>query len=258
MKSHLSIKTKYTNGRTLLADSYFTSPYKVTSPLYHSTWQNEEQAEIMLMSSSAGLLKDDEVTMDFHFGSQSNVKISSQSYEKIFDTQEGMVRRHTNIILEENASVLFMPKPTIPFRNSCFFSKTKVELNSNSTFYYSDIFTAGRVHMEESFAMKNFHSILEVFVDGKIAFCDNTRIEPSKHKYNSLGLWHDFTHNALLYIYKKNEEDKAFISLIREEASKEIPQYACGVTQVHQGILVRVLGNQGDKISRFFEQITLL
>ncbi len=252
MNSHLSVKTKFNNNKTVYDDVYFTPPYKIIAPLY-----NDKEAEIMILSSSAGLLKNDKIQMDFHFTEHSNVKISSQSYEKVFDTQDGFVEKNTSIIVEENARVLYMPHPTIPFKNSNYMSRVNANISSKSTFFYSDIFTCGRVFMNEKFLMNQFHSCVKICVDSQLVFADNTLINPKVWNYNSLGLWHGYTHNGLLYAYFPNlEKEKEFIEFARRKAEEIIPLFEYGVSQSRKGLCVRILGDNGDKIYNFFKLLS--
>ncbi len=256
MQSKVSLITKYSHNKTVYDSIFFTPPYKIISPLYETLYGKEE-ANIVLMSSSAGLLKGDKVEMDFTFKENSCAKITSQSYEKIFDTQEGKVEKILNIMAEKNTHISYMPYPTILFKNSNYMNKAQIRLSKNATFFYSDIFSAGRIHMGESFLMNKFQSLLHVYVENKLIFADNTYINPKKYKYNSLGLWGGYTHNGLLYaFFPKEEDENAFLSYARQKAKEDRAQFEFGASKSHKGICIRVLGNNGDKIYNYFNEIS--
>ncbi len=252
MNSQVRLSTKYSYNKTVYDDVYFTAPYKIIAPLYE-----DEEAQIIIMSSSAGLLKDDVVEMDFDFGANTKAKISSQSYEKVFDTQSGIVKKNVSINIAENACIRYMPHPTIPFKNSNYLCNTTINLSKNSCFFYSDIFTCGRVFMDEVFLMNKFQSLVKIYIEGKIAFADNTLIEPKNWNYNTLGLWHEFSHNGLLFAYFDNEKsENDFIDFARAYGAKTIPNFELGVSRAFKGICVRVLGDNGDKIYNYFNEIS--
>ncbi len=252
MQSCVRFSTKYSHHKTVYDDVYFTPPYKLIAPLYEG-----EEAHIILLSSSAGLLQGDVVHMDLHFGAQSQALVGSQSYEKVFDTQEGRVEKNVRMRAEALSRVRYMPHPTIPFKNSHYVSKTHMDLASDSTFFYSDIFTAGRVHMGESFLMKTFQATVHVYVENKLAFADNTLIDPERWNYATLGLWHGFSHNGLLYAYfPSQQQEDLFISLARQKAAEKLSHYEVGVSKAQQGVCVRVLGDSGDNIYTYFKEIS--
>ncbi len=252
MQSCARFSTKYSHQKTVYDDVYFTPPYKLIAPLYE-----EEEAHIILLSSSAGLLQGDVIDMDFHFGAQSQALVGSQSYEKVFDTQGGRVEKNIRMSAEALSRVRYIPHPTIPFKNSHYVSKTYIDLANTATFFYSDIFTAGRVHMGESFLMKKFQATVYVYVEKTLAFADNTLINPARWNYATLGLWHGFSHNGLLYAYfPSKEKEDVFITLARQKAAEKIPYFEMGASRAQKGVCVRVLGDSGDKIYAYFKEIS--
>lgn len=249
MDSKVSLSTKCSGKKTVNRDVYFTPPYKIIAPIYTG-----DEAEIFLLSSSAGLLKGDTIDMDFRFEENSKVKISSQSYEKVFDTQDGCVTRNLSIDVLDKARVKFMPYPTIPFKNSSYTSTCEVNLAEDCKFCYLDIFSCGRVHSDERFKMRSFHNYLSVNVAKKPVFIDNTLIDPVRWDYNSIGMWHGFSHNGFMYVYSKNSEQD-IINLALELGTQKLEGYEFGASRCRAGVCIRVLGNSGDKIFKYFEEI---
>ncbi|MGN0183008.1 MAG: urease accessory protein UreD, partial [Candidatus Ornithomonoglobus sp.] len=74
----LYIETSCANGRTVVSDSSFTAPFKITKPFY-----NGDTAEIMIMQASAGILEGDSHELEFNVRSGSRVIITGQSYTKL-------------------------------------------------------------------------------------------------------------------------------------------------------------------------------
>ncbi|MFI3226969.1 MAG: urease accessory protein UreD [Clostridia bacterium] len=252
MNSKVCVSTKFNGKKTVNDDVFFTPPYKIIAPIY-----NDDEAEIVLLSSSAGLLKGDNIDMQFSFGENSNAKISSQSYEKVFDTLDGKVTRRVEIDVLQDAFVKFMPYPTIPFKNSNFHSVTTVNLAKKSKFCYVDIFSCGRVLSDERFEMNKFYNNFTVKVKNIPVFIDNTLIEPKIWDYDSIGLWHGYTHNGFMYIYGSDDEQ----SLIKDtlELAKElIPDFEIGASQCKKGICIRILGDSGDRIFKYFKKVSIL
>lgn len=82
---------------------------------------------------------------------------------------------------------------------------------------------------------------------------DHTLLDPSWFAYDMPGLWNNYTHNGLLYLYTSDGEQKSrWIQMIRD---KKPDQVEAGCSECRQGILLRVLGKSGDAVYDYFEDI---
>ncbi len=140
--SKLYLKTAIgAHGRCVIADNYFTPPFKLM-PAFH---EKDSLSEIMLLVVGAGMLKGDAQDIKIEIGQGCQLKLSSQSFEKIFDTEDGYASRDTHVVVEENALLDFSPLPVIPFANAHFKNHTQIVLHPNSELLYSEIIAAGRI-----------------------------------------------------------------------------------------------------------------
>ncbi|PAF51597.1 urease accessory protein UreD [Helicobacter sp. 13S00477-4] len=195
-ETKLSLKTKIgLNGKCIIEDTFFTPPLKLMSPFYE-----DDTANIMLISVSAGLMEGDHQEMDFDIGQDCKVKLTSQSFEKIHNTQKGFASRNTQIKIANNATFDFSPLPIIPFANSDFRGSTTIYLKTNSNLIYSEIITAGRTSRDEIFAFKNFSSKLKIYKENKPIFFDNTLLDPKTIELNNVCLFDNYTHYLNLII----------------------------------------------------------
>lgn len=252
MHSQIRIATAHRHNKTVCDDIYCTSPYKIVMPFSEDT-----ATHIVLLSSSAGLLRGDSIHMNLTFGAHSRALISTQSYEKIFDTQDGCAEKELCMHIGDHAHIRYMPQPTIPFANSRYVCTTHMHLAETATFFYSDIVSCGRVFMGECFCMQSFQSRAYVYLNGTPIFADNTYVNPTLWDYTKLGLWHNFSHNGLLYAFFPTvQHEEAFIELARQRATEMIPHFAVGVSRAQKGVCVRTLGDSGDKIFHYFDTIS--
>ncbi len=249
MDSKIYIKTKYTGKKTVYDDVFFTPPYKIIAPLYH-----EDEAEIMILSSSAGLLGGDQVDMKLDCLEGSNVRITSQSYEKIFDTDGKKAKKKVEINVYPEAVVKYMPHPTIPFANSDYENEVIVNLSEDTIFCYSDIINCGRVYMGERFLMKRYENYFRVNVGGIPVLIDHVVVDPKQWEYSTIGLWHEYTHNGLLYLYAQGKE-QLLIEHAREMGLLMLPDFEVGASLSKKGVCIRVLGDSGERISEYFQEL---
>lgn len=252
MNCKLFIKTNVLHGKPNIEDMYFTAPYKIMSPFLEG-----EQMEIMQMSASAGLFGGDTFSLDLQFGQGSKVTYSSQSYEKVFPRKDLQTKRELKINVEQNANVIYLPYPIIPFANSSFLGKNTIFVHPDSAFIYGDIFTCGRTGMGEYFQMKQYESRTKIYVGNELAFAERTWICPEKLSYQTMGMWGKYTHNGMLYLYDGDREEKEEWERWIEEIRKISKEKDCvtGVSKCPRGIVLRVLAMSGDKIYQMFQKI---
>ncbi|PAF43928.1 urease accessory protein UreD [Helicobacter sp. 11S03491-1] len=197
-ESKLSFKTKLDpRGKCILEDVFFTPPLKLMPPFY----EEEDRANLMLISVSAGLMEGDNQEIDLEIGKDCNLKLSSQSFEKIHDTKDGFASRNTRIHVHSNATFDFAPLPIIPFKNSCFKGDTTITLEPSSRLFYSEIICAGRVGRDEIFEFRSFSTGLKIFLQEKLVFFDNTILDPQKTELRNKCLFDKYTHYLNLVIF---------------------------------------------------------
>lgn len=243
MDSELRLICDYKYEKTNIEDLYYTSPYKIMHP-----FMDGKKMEVILMSSSAGLLAGDCFRCKIQVKDRAYLSFLSQSYEKIFDTLEEKASRSTFIWVGSKATLKYLPLPAIPFANSSFVANSEIHLEESSTLVYSEVISCGRVGMGEKFKMRSFHSKTNVYVDDALVFADNTLISPSEINYEKIGMWGEFSHSGMLYIYCPDfiGSEQKLISEIKDIYEKQ--NIFAGASKCKKGILVRSLGHSGDEL----------
>lgn len=238
--SELYIRTEYNGKRTVMTDSYFTSPCKVAKPFVYDNY-----TEIMVMMASAGMLEGDIYEHIYDICEGSRLKITGQSYTKIFKCESAGVEQNVKIRLGENAMLYYCPCPVIPFGGSIFRSKTEFYIKKTSVLMFCDIFSCGRAAMGERFLFKSYAAKNRVYIDGVPVFSDFTRLIPEEIELSGTGFFEGYTHIGLIYIYG------ADIDRLPDTEGLE-----AAMTRASCGMCVKVLGNSADEIVRFFNDIT--
>lgn len=250
MESRLYLETAEKQGKTHIKDMYFTAPYKIMS-----AFPKEKHIDIVVMSASAGLLSGDSFVGEFNFGEKSDVTYLSQSYEKVFCKKQLPTTKKVTMEVGSGSRVKYLPYPMIPFAGSDFFMETHANVKEDAAFVYGDIFTCGRTGMGEYFQMERYESKTKIYVEGKLAFADHTLLFPKKFQYDTLGMWHGYTHNGILYFYVPDQEkEQKIVEAIRE--GLEIKQGVFGVSACCRGIAVRILAMSGEEIYNAFQWIS--
>jgi urease accessory protein len=237
----LYIETAYENGKTVVKDSFFTSPFKITKPL-----QTGDMAEIMIMQASAGILEGDEHEIELKIHSGSRVAVTGQSYTKLFKMENGKARQNVKITVEKDGFLCYLPCPVIPFCESEFIGTNEIYLEKGARFVMQDIFACGRYGMGEKFGFRKYHSRTQVYENGKIVFADNTRLVPSEFDISGTGYFEGYTHQGLAYFY-------GFEKINAPDSDNVI----AAVTQAKKGQLLRVLGNSSDETEQYLKNVIM-
>lgn len=247
LKSKMAVTASVLHGKTQMEDVYFEAPYKVMSPF----WEDGTM-EIMQMSSSAGLLNGDSFSLDILVKEGANLRYVSQSYDKVFDTQDGFATKELHMNIEESAHMEYMPYPVIPFGGSDYRYRGEVRVHETAFLAYADIFTCGRTGMGEYYKMKSFDSVTKIYIGNKLDFVDHTRIRPAELDYRKIGMWGEYTHNGMLYLYSPKWKADYI-----PDIQNIIEAYGLlsGISSTEKGIIIRTLGYRGDDLFRCYREI---
>jgi urease accessory protein len=255
MKGYVELDTRLSRKQTTVTASLrYAAPYLVMHPFKRRSW-----TEYLIMSSSAGLLAQDESRFSFHFGAGTHTKIRTQSYEKVMDTRGSLATKSMNITLDEHAVASVLPLPTIPFAGSSFKSTTHIDMNPQSALLVAEVTACGRVARGESFAMERFLSTTTVTLAGEMVLRDGLLLDPSLFVHTGPGQWGEYTHAATLYIHlpvsvAATRDYDALIALLRQMPANA-GQAEIGVTRALAGLSVRIMTMSGENTMRLLEEL---
>ena len=238
--SILKLTAESRNGRTVIADTQFTSPLKIANPFYR-----DDHTEVMMMAASAGILEGDHYDIELTVKSGASLKFTAQSYTKIFKAESVGASQKVKITVESGGSLVYMPCPVIPFGGSIFDARTEVHLQEGSGFAMTDILSCGRTAMKERFEFTSYRSRVAVYIDGKLCFLDNQRLIPSEASLAGLGFFEGRSHVGMMYIYG------------RETDIPECDKIEFASTNAAKGICIRAAADSADEIWRFFGDVVL-
>ena len=230
--SELFIRTEFQNGKSIIADSYYTAPLKIAKPFYHSG-----HTEIMQMCASAGLLENDNYQVRLEIGENSRIQLTTQSYAKLFRAEQNGAEQTVFADISGNAALFYLPGPAIPFAGSRFRAETEFHIKKKSTLVFCDILSCGRAAMGEQFQFTSYTSKTSVYLEDKLVFLDNSRLRPAQADLAGPGFFEGYNAQGMIYLY--GMEPGRIPSLPGGEVS---------FSQAPEGILVRALANSADSI----------
>lgn len=250
MNTNLRLQISLQNQKSVVTDSYFTSPLKIGLPNHQGN-----RLKVVLMMASAGILKGD--TFQYHIRCRQGTKVllTEQSYTKIFNTGDGGAARCQNIIVEPEASMYYWPCAVIPFAQSTYDGNTMVHLSRSSEFVYRDILAAGRIGMGEKFAFTHYANNICVKVDDVMVFVDKCLFEPEKMNPSGMFFFDEFTHQGTLYYYGRTEKQELLLKWFFERMEELNKRNACGITKAREGICFRILAHTAQDIEEIFDEM---
>jgi len=254
MKAALHVQTGLRNGISWLKKSYASTPFKVANITENKT---DHTLQLMLMSSSPGILDGDEFKLTFELEAGSSLHVQTQSYQRLYNMKQ-QAAQQMNVLLQPGSHFYFLPHPTVPHENSVFKSVNNFYLSDGCSLLFGEILTCGRKLSGETFLFKSYHNITRVFINGKLAIKENLLMKPAAISVGSIGQLEGFTHQASLMYVAETADLKQLIADIIHllEAENEID---FGVTAAPvNGMIVRILGNKAEQLHDCLKKIGLI
>lgn len=250
-ESLLFIKTKLSNNKTIIEDSYFTAPFKIAKPFYN---YEDNVVNLVVMCASAGIMEGDCYRINMEIGKGSAISLQGQSFSKIHQMDKGDAKQENHFYIEENAFLDYDPKPTIPYAKSNYTSTTICYMQKGSQYIYSEIISCGREKSGEQFAFKQYKNCNKVYYYDELLFLDNQLLIPEVQQVSDIGFFENYTHQATLaYFFDSMDSDlieRLFCIL------EQFNNIEAGVSATHKnGIIVRMLANGSEYIENIIKSI---
>lgn len=259
MIAKLDIETIFKNGITSLKRSYFTPPFKVANITED---KSSPDLQLMLMSSSPGILDEDEYELKMELGENSSLQLHTQSYQRLFNMKKG-AKQIMKVHLHKRASFIFLPHPSVPHENSVFTTINKFYLNSGCRLIWGEILTCGRKlstgllsENGEVFLFSKYHSITEVFIDNKPIIKENLLMRPLLIDPKAIGQLEGFTHQASFIFLDEKTDCIDAADTIHEYLSLQ-QEIVFGITTpTANGLIIRLLGYKAEQLHDCLKAIT--
>src|SRR4051812_49392668 len=159
MIASLHIETALRENKTYLKNCFFSTPFKVANITEDKA---ERCLQLMLMSSSPGILDGDEYYLKVELPDGCSLKLHTQSYQRIFNMKKG-ASQNMQVYVGKNSSFYYLPHPSVPHKMSDFVATNKIYLSARCTLTWGEVLTCGRKLSGEEFKFNRYQSITEIF-----------------------------------------------------------------------------------------------
>lgn len=249
--SKVHIQTVLKGNKTVLQKSFCNPPFKIADVTEDSL---EGRLQLMLMSSSPGVLDGDEYSVQIDLCENSSLQLKTQSYQRLFQMQKG-AKQVMNIHLKPGASLDYIPHPLVPHENSIFFASNKVHLLDDCSLTWGEVISCGRKLNNEVFKFSSYHSITEIFKNERLVVKENLLMEPAKVNPATIGQLENFTHQASLIFINEKVKVSALAEVLNQYLELQV-DISFGVSALHiNGIIVRLLGYKAEQLFDILKHI---
>lgn len=252
MVSSLDIKVEQRNGISFLKDAYVTQPFRIV-PV--GQYKNDSASYLMIMSSSPGLLDNDDHRIVINVEDGAKLQLQTQAYQRLFHMKNKSAQT-TTVNMAQGSVFSYVPHPVVPQKASTFLSHNIIKMADNCHLLLSDIVTCGRKMSGEVFEYNHFQNLTEIYENNTLVVKDNVLLQPSLMQIQGLGILEGYTHQgSLVYSNTAKVVIHDYIEKFSEQYS-EIENIAFGISKLEgNGFMVRVLGFGAEQLFKIFQDI---
>lgn len=254
MKAKLNIQVSVHGGISFLKQNYVSPPFKIAN-----ITEDKLAAclHLTLMSSSPGILDGDDYQINIDLDEGSSLHLHTQSYQRLFDMKTG-ARQSMNVVLEKNASLVYLPHPCVPHQNSIFRSINHIHLKEGASLVWGEILTCGRKLNGEVFQMTYLQIFTSIYFNQKLIIKENLFMEPAHIEPNLLGQMEGYSHQgSLMVLNEEIEIPELRIEITGLLESQKNIDFGITASPI-KGLLVRILGNKAEQIHDLQKSIAQL
>ncbi len=251
MIARLEIETALRSGKTVLQNCFFTPPFKV---LDVTEDKGDPALHLMLMNASPGVLDGDAYGIHINVAEGCSLRLHTQSYQRLFQMKSG-ASQCLKIRMEANSFFCFLPHPSVPHAGAHFTSGTSIFLNNHCTLLWGEVLTCGRKGSGEAFQFSMYHSVTEIFLNGRLVIKENLLLQPVLTDAAGIGQLEGFTHQAS-FIYLNEAAAMAGVMDSLHEWLLPETNICFGITALPaNGFLIRMLGHKGEQLHGLLKKL---
>jgi urease accessory protein len=237
----MNVRAHKVNGKTIIQPSSWRIPFQWQG--YH--YQNQDDQPYMLMLNSGGGYVEGDGSYFFgHLEKDTRALFTTTASGKFYKCLNGL--ESTEVVefnVGENALLEYFPDEAIPFANSRSRRSIKINMQTSSRLFATDMVSAGRVHYgKEIFKFDSLRSSFEVMLKGKRLAQDKVIVKTNEEVADLERLWKGARHSAVIFAYAP-DLPKDIDDHVRKMANN-VDQTAVGVSRIGDLVTIRILSHE--------------
>lgn len=236
---------KNSQGKTVITKQFSQVPLQIQRALYLEKTL-PDMAYLYIVSPSGGILQGDRYRTDISLKSNAVAHITTQGATRIYSMNSNSASQIFNITLDDGCYLEYIPDQIIPYKDSKYYQKVELNIHDTATIVYSEVLTAGRIAMGESFQYDIcYFRIRCINQEKQLRFFENSKITPKMQRPNIFGILDKYEVVGTVYIVTKKEN----IDTLENTIYKHIPKknnttFGTSILPDDSGIIVRVLSKK--------------
>jgi urease accessory protein len=169
------IELSWLGGRTGLGYCYQQVPVRLMPPF---PLDAEQVALLYLINLTAGLMDGDGHRIEITARAGTRAVVTGQSATRVHPALASFATQQWAVEVEDDACLVVLPGPAIPFRGCRYFQRGRVELAPRARFIWGDIWLPGRYDrgaLSERFQFERIVQDFEVRRAGRLVYRDRFR-----------------------------------------------------------------------------------
>ena len=245
----LEIELKQGNNKTTITKQFSQVPLQIQRAVYPEE-SIPEMAYLYIISPSGGILQGDRYKIDVTLKNNAISHITTQGATRIYSMNSNFASQITNITVDDNCYLEYIPDQIIPYQNSRYYQKVNLNIHDEATMIYSEVLTPGRMAMNEYFDYDVCY--LRTYCknqEEKFRCLENMKIEPKNQNLNSDGILGKNKIVGTVYILTKKDHITELENMINTNLEKlEAVSIGTSILPNESGIIVKIIGNNTEDI----------
>jgi urease accessory protein len=251
------LELTYTKDRDLtrIARSLNQAPLKIQRPFYP---EGRDICHSIILHTAGGIVGSDRLSQKIHLQPQAHATITTAAATKIYRSNGDSAQQNTNITIEPQAILEWLPQETIVFAGAKYRQDTRIELAPTASFLGWEITRFGRTARSERFLEGEWQSNTEIWQNNQPLWIDRQFLQGSEINCNSLNALAGCAIVASL-IYLGRPIDREIVDRSRHLWHSQDCAGEAGVTQtLGDGLLCRYRGNSTNHVRNWFTKVWYL
>ncbi len=182
IRGHLDLRADLRGDETYISRQSFSAPLHLSKP--HA---DAGALVVHLVNPTAGFFDGDELNLRVEAGAGTRLVFSSPGASRVHRARgaEPAVCRQ-RLVVEEHASVEWIPEPFIPQAGARYVQRTDVELSESASLLYFEWIAPGRVARGEVFSYEDLRWELDLVKGGRLIARERYTLSPRGHHLEAL------------------------------------------------------------------------
>jgi urease accessory protein len=248
----LGLRFARSGGKTILAQSRFSLPLQVLTPLTLA----DGSSYLMLLNPTGGVLGGDHLVTEIVQEAETHVCLSTPSATRIYRTAEKPAILETTIRLQEEATLEYFPDHIIPHECSQLRQSLHLEMARGSRAINLDSMASGRVAHGERWRFTEMDSRSEVFMCGRPAYINRTKIAPAINRPERMGWMQEFDYMSSMGLFADGFTRWKEVCAALNEELQSVPDIRGAATLLSRGgCMVRFLARSAADMTQAQKQL---